>query len=870
MTKTPKDQTLFDAVAETQKTTSSTPKRSQTSATTPKKSTKKPAKKTPKTRRTPQNTAQTATEHQELTQKIHQKYHQEARLENTKLSVYLGKTLAAQLSKHLGVHTVEELLNYHPKKYLPRGKLTPFSELEYEQDVTLMAQVVDVRTRSMRSRRGSITEIIISDQLSDEEDHNDEAPLGTVYSYRTQKPSHPLLTGSASGYSDSYGTLPSPAHQLHGYAHPSNAHRMTLTFFNAWSAARDMQTGDHVLFSGKVGAYKGELTLTNPHYAVIGEYHRATGDNVSSHAYTQAHAPIPVYRANAKFPTDRISAAIAELLDHAPLSELEDPLPPETRHKRKIPTLAWTYRALHTPDSDDTWKQAQHSLRYREAFILQSALARIRAQRAEHTTDSWPYLKNGYAQRLLELLPYQLTDGQKNVGEEIRQDLSQRTPMNRLLQGDVGSGKTVVALRAMLQVIDSGGQAAMLAPTEVLAEQHYQSVCEILRPLTSHNDDEPPVCVRLLKASMPASEKKQVLLDIASGAADIVIGTHALLSSDVNFARLGLAVVDEQHRFGVEQRDSLRNADGELPHRLVMTATPIPRTVAMTVFGDLDISVLDQLPAGRQKIKSIVVPLAEHPHWEHRLWERAREEIDAGHQVYVVVPKVGEDISEDEVSSEAEHLFSTDQGSSQKKLHSAIEVLERLSHMPVLSGVRIDMLHGRLDTQTKAHVMQSFSEGDIQLLVCTTVVEVGVNVPNATLMMILDADRFGISGLHQLRGRIGRGQLPGTCLLVTEQEQGSPSRDRLDAVASTTDGFELSRIDLRQRREGDILGAAQSGKKSTLKLLRAIDDADIIEKAREDARLLIEEDPTLGKHPDVARWIERFVGAEHEQFLSRG
>jgi len=443
---------------------------------------------------------------------------------------------------------------------------------------------------------------------------------------------------------------------------------------------------------------------------------------------------------------------------------------------------------------------------------------------------------------------------------------------------------------------------------EVLAEQHLRSVLDILGDMAAPEDsdaddsaagsaegapagsgEEPcRVRVRLLTASMGTRAKRKVLQELADGTAQIVIGTHALLSDEVSFHDLGLVVVDEQHRFGVEQRDSLRGTDGALPHRLVMTATPIPRTVAMTVFGDLDVSVLDTLPVGRQKISTHVVPLAEKPAWASRLWRRAREEIDAGHQVYVVVPKIGEDgdsLEEGTAFFGASSLNGAGAGNSAQgyfgqggsvssdgkvQLTSVASMYSYLSAEDALVGVRIGTLHGRMDPAEKTAVMTAFERGEIDLLISTTVIEVGVNVPNATLMIIMDADRFGISGLHQLRGRVGRGGYAGTCLLVTRQEEGGVSRERLDAVASTTDGFELSRIDLAQRREGDILGAAQSGSKSTLRFLRALADADIIERAREDARSVVEKDPTLAKHPSLARTIDRALDADREAFLGRG
>jgi len=839
------------------------------------------------------------------------RYNDEKRLENAPLTRYLPTATARALKTHLSISTVGELLEYFPRKYLPRGELSRFADLVEGQDVTIIARVTNVLTRTMAARRGKITEVTITDTLAESDQNSvDNSSSGTfaVREGRANTPqrmpagkTNPRVSGLAapsagySGYADSYGQQSSgnnffgvPQH-IFGGSDISGAGRVgstiKLSFFNAWTAAREIHAGEIMMFSGKVGIYRGEYTLTNPHYALL-------SDDGNANAPERAEAPIPVYRAPVKLPTDRIATAIAQLIESVPLKELEDPIPYKIRRARKVPSLEWTYRALHTPDSEDTWRAAQAQMRYREAFVLQSALARLHAARAAHATVARPALPDGAADALLNVLPYELTEGQQRVGKEISRDLASPSPMNRLLQGDVGSGKTVVALRAMLQVADSGGQSAMLAPTEVLAEQHFRSILDILGDLADtegipgyettlfhpqnqkeSKKTEHRVRVRLLSASMPSAHKRAVLAEIADGTADVVIGTHALLSDTVTFRDLGMVVVDEQHRFGVEQRDSLRGNNGELPHRLVMTATPIPRTVAMTVFGDLDVSVLDQLPAGRQQTATHVVPLAEKPTWADRLWTRAREEIDAGHQVYVVVPKIGDD---DEELEEGQQLFGDagregSQSSDGKiRLTSVTAMTAYLKQNPALTGTRIASLHGRMDSEEKTAVMTAFERGEIDILVSTTVIEVGVNVPNATLMMIMDADRFGISGLHQLRGRVGRGGFAGTCLLVTRQEAGGVSRERLDAVASTTDGFKLSQIDLQQRREGDILGAAQSGKKSTLKFLRALADATIIERAREDARALIAADPTLAKHPNLARTIDRALDADREAFLGRG
>ena len=874
------------------------------------------AKKAPAERKAPAEKSTSASVAAEAKSRALARYAAEDSLENAPLKKYLPAPSAKAIATHLGITTVGQMLEYFPRKYLPRGELSSFAELVEGQDVTIIARVVHVSTRTMAARRGKITEVTITDRLADSSAHeesgfggivsvtpgrvNASAPgassrgasgLGLRWQATGQhNPRIDSLAAPASytGYADSYGQddftrpeqgglfgVPAPA--------PLIGAQMKLSFFNAWTAAREIREGETMMFSGKVGIYRGEYTLTNPHYALLSK------DASGSEMNEAATAPVPVYRAPAKLPTDRIAGYMEQLLEKVPLKELEDPVPYAIRRARKVPSLAWTYRALHTPDTEDTWRAAQAQMRYREAFVLQSALARLHSARAAHRTQARPPIKDGLANRLLEVLPYELTEGQRKVGEEISADLASESPMNRLLQGDVGSGKTVVALRAMLQVADAGGQSAMLAPTEVLAEQHLRSVLDILGDMAAPEDSdgsaggipEGTVRVRLLTASMGTRAKRQVLKELADGTAQIVIGTHALLSDDVRFNDLGLVVVDEQHRFGVEQRDGLRGPDGALPHRLVMTATPIPRTVAMTVFGDLDVSVLDTLPAGRQKISTHVVPLAEKPAWASRLWQRAREEIDAGHQVYVVVPKIGEDGDGLEEGAEffgasvptvagTPGLGGRASSDGKVQLTSVASMHAYLSAEDSLVGVRIGTLHGRMDPAEKTAVMTAFERGEIDLLISTTVIEVGVNVPNATLMIIMDADRFGISGLHQLRGRVGRGGYAGTCLLVTRQEEGGVSRERLDAVASTTDGFELSRIDLAQRREGDILGAAQSGSKSTLRFLRALADADIIERAREDARSVVEKDPTLAKHPSLARTIDRALDADREAFLGRG
>ena len=459
-------------------------------------------------------------------------------------------------------------------------------------------------------------------------------------------------------------------------------------------------------------------------------------------------------------------------------------------------------------------------------------------------------------------LPFQLTAGQRTVAEEIAYDLAQPHPMHRLLQGEVGSGKTVVALRAMLSVIDNGGQAALLAPTEVLAAQHLRTIQKLLGPLAQGGmlgGSELATQVTLITGSQNAAARKEALAVAASGAAGIIIGTHALLGESVAFKDLGLIVVDEQHRFGVEQRDALKMKATNPPHLLVMTATPIPRTVAMTVFGDLDVSTLRELPLGRQPITTHVIPVLEKPGFLERAWERIREEVGQGHQAYIVAPRISAGTPED---SDIDFLM----GESSVEIAS-VEDLGPLLSGGALQGLKVAPLHGRQSAELKDATMRAFTEKEIDVLISTTVIEVGVDVPNATVMVIMDGDRFGVSQLHQLRGRVGRGTSPGLCLLVTNAVAESPARERLEAVAGTLDGFELSRIDLEQRREGDVLGSNQSGGRSHLRLLRVLRDESMIEQAREDATTILE--LGISKYPVLAAELAHIQADAAAEYIDK-
>ena len=614
--------------------------------------------------------------------------------------------------------------------------------------------------------------------------------------------------------------------------------KITLAFFNQAWRQKDLHPGVRGLFCGRIGVFSGKLQLAHPDYELFEEL-----DQEKAKAWSDL--PIPIYPATNSLTTWKIQKSIQMILDSLP--EIQEYLSPETLERLSILPLDSAIRQIHQPKIEPEWRSARESLKWREALLLQLQLVRKKNEANRQAAHS--ILAGELVGTFDKLLPFDFTIGQLAVNAEIEKDLASGHPMHRLVQGEVGSGKTVVALRAMLAAIDSGFQAALLAPTEVLASQHLASIHKTLGADLSHQ-----VGLRLLTGQMGATEKKKALLDVASGKCGLVVGTHALISAQVEFADLALVVVDEQHRFGVNQREALRAKAKLSPHTLTMTATPIPRTLAITVFGDLEVSTLRELPAGRQPISSHVVQVSE-PKLVSRVWQRVAEEIRAGRQAFVVCPRIEPGTLEE---GETEELGITEQVAPA----AAAEVFEALKLNPNLAGVSIGLLHGKLDSATKDAVMQAFSAGEIQLLVSTTVVEVGVNVPNATAMVILDADRFGISQLHQLRGRVGRGSYAGICLMLTAAEPGSLALQRLEAVASTLDGFELSEIDLELRGEGDVLGENQSGGRSQLKLLRVTRDGPLIEESRQLAIEMLDQ----GLNPR----LEQVLKEIDAQALSRG
>jgi ATP-dependent DNA helicase RecG len=724
------------------------------------------------------------------------------------LTDVLGKKSADALAKALDLHTVGDLLRHYPRRYDQRGELTKIVGLELGAHATVLAQVERVAKRIMRSRRGTILDVRITDGFS----------------------------------------------------------TLDCTFFNQAWRERELLPGVAGMFAGKVTAFRGKLQLANPEYELLDE------DSDESTVDDWATKRVPVYPAATGLPTWTIRRCVRQVLDT--WDGVEDPLPGSLRSRHRLLGLVDALRKIHQPADEREEYQAKHRLKWDEALAVQLVLAQRRLSVGARPAPACPPVPDGILDAFDARLPFELTAGQREVGETVAADLSGAHPMNRLLQGEVGSGKTLVALRAMLQVVDSGRQAAMLAPTEVLAAQHVRSLAELLGDLAQAGElgaAEKATRITLLTGSLPAAKRKQALLDAVSGAAGIVVGTHALIQDKVQFADLGFVVVDEQHRFGVEQRDALRaraGGDGS-PHVLVMTATPIPRTVAMTVYGDLEISALRELPMGRSPIATSVVPVAEKPGWLERAWQRVREEVAAGHQAYVVCPRIGDGTSiGEDVEADGPDGEPPAEDSDRRAPLAVTEVAPALAE-GALAGLRLAVLHGKLPSDEKDTVMRAFAAGDVDVLVATTVVEVGVNVPNATVMAIMDADRFGVSQLHQLRGRVGRGSAPGLCLLVTEMPDGTAARERMAAVAATLDGFELARMDLELRREGDILGAAQSGRNSALRMLSLLRDEDLIAQARTEARELVDDDPSLAGYPGLVSMVSGLVDEERAEYLEK-
>ena len=617
---------------------------------------------------------------------------------------------------------------------------------------------------------------------------------------------------------------------------------LRVTFFNQPWRQRQFPNGTEAMFFGRVDAFKGTRSMANPEVDLLGDAEIGI-------------RPLYPQSDKHKLYSKDIREWVAEALRRA--RELSEPLPAAVTDRFDFVTRTAAFKGIHTPDSFHERDEARRRLVFDELLRIQLALA-LRKRALERSASGFRHVVTGdLIERFHASLPFTLTDGQRAAIAEIESDLAAAFPMHRLLQGDVGSGKTVVAVSALLAAVQGGHQGAFMAPTEVLAEQHATTIRALLDGLDVAADSgtlfaERPLRVALLTNRTTAAERRRLLPELASGAVDIVIGTHALIQEGVEFASLGVVVIDEQHRFGVEQRAALRGkAGGEaVPDVLVMTATPIPRTAAMTVYGDLDMSVLRERPAHRQEHIVTVwerVPPGDLTLGELAVWDRVRSEVEAGHQAFVVCPLI----------EESEKL----------EVRSAERTYQELNEGP-LAGLKLGLMHGRLSSAEKELTMGLFRAGHLDVLVSTTVIEVGIDVPNATVMVILDAQRFGIAQLHQLRGRVGRGADQSWCYLVGWEEEvpAAPKEGRLAAMERTDDGFELAEVDLELRGEGTIMGERQKGR-TDLKLASLRRDREWVEHARDVAFELVDADPMLARHQELAHEVESFLDDDEREFL---
>lgn len=711
------------------------------------------------------------------------------------LTAHVGKAAARRLEK-CGLLTVRDLVEYSPRRYYKWGKLSDISKLQVGEDATVLVQVK--KQNLLRNRSGRGVRLLVD------------------------------VTDGASS--------------------------LTCTFFakNPYMLSphqRLLKPGATVLMAGKLGEYRGNLQMVQPEFEELEEGSRVVAER-------RAGRPIPIYRSCGGLSSWKIGALISGLLDRVQLDDADDPLPEDVKGEHGLIGYGDALMRLHRPASDVDWQEAKRSLAWMEAFVLQAALlARKERRRSHNAIPIKPDTENQVADQLVENLPFTLTAAQRQAWQQIETDIQDPSPMQRLLQADVGAGKTIIALLAMAQTVGAGYQAALLAPTEVLARQHYVSITRMLDGAGLQ------IPVHLVTASRPAAEKTAALGALASGEPSIAIGTHALLSEGVQIPDLAMLVVDEQHRFGVTQRDQLREQADHTPHTLVMTATPIPRTIAMAVFGDLDVTTMDELPPGRQPVETHLVNSANTV-WMQRTWQRAKEEVDEGGRVFVVCPRI-EVQDEDEEDTPALPLgVNVEPGASASRYPAATVVHEELLEKPIFKGLQIGLAHGAAKPEENAETFRRFQTGDAPILVATTVVEVGVDVPEATMMVVLGADRFGLSTLHQLRGRVGRSDRPSVALLVSAPNDNPTTAERLAAIEGTTDGFVLAEADLRLRSEGDVLGRDQAGNVSGLRFLSVTSDGPVIEAAREAAAKVLGEDPRLERHASLVSAVNGRLGED--------
>lgn len=737
---------------------------------------------------------------------------------DTPLSLCLGKAATKKLTE-AGLMTAGDLLYLAPRRYYTWGKLTNIGWLREGQEATALVQVLNANMVQNRSGRGVRFVVTVTD----------------------------------------------------------GQQNLSLTFFakNQYMLSphqRMLQPGATVLVSGKVGSYQGNIQMVQPEFEEL-------EDSSPEAAARRAGRPIPIYRSISGLPSWKVGALIRTVLEGLDPNSVPEVLPGPVRDRYGLTTGLQALKWLHVPMQKVDWEIAKRTLAWEEALVLQTALLSGRLDATGKRIRKAHSLTTGVGahgasdpqrtmtETLIDALPFSLTDSQQFAWAEISGSLNSEEPMQRLLQADVGAGKTVMALLAMVAAVDTGLQAAMLAPTEVLARQHYVSLQKML---AGANLDIP---LHLLTGKRPGAERDAALSALAGGEPAIVVGTHALIQDGVEIPNLALLVVDEQHRFGVAQRDKLREGRDFTPHLLVMTATPIPRTIAMTVFGDLDVTLMKGMPPGRKPVQTHLIN-NHNKVWMERIWSRAREEVEGGGRVFVVCPRIDTKLDEEtETSEDAEAPKgsgaqtdglliddATVDGSVDSDVPAASVVIDDLRHMPELDGIRIGLAHGRRTPEENAQAFAEFASGDVPILVATTVIEVGVDVPEATLMVVLGAQRFGLSQLHQLRGRVGRSDAQSVCLLVSPPTDNKTTAQRLQAMAETTDGFALAEVDLRLRSEGDVLGQSQSGRFSGLRFLSIRSDAGVIASARAAAEEILEADPSLSNYHDLKVQVTRSIG----------
>lgn len=765
--------------------------------------------------------------------------------------------------RSLGVLTVGDALTYYPFRVTDPVPLRSIREARIGEPMAFTAEVRAVRVASSGARGNGRLEVVVDD---------------SAFAASRRQP----------------GAIA----RLVFFSHKKQ--------YLDWMSGR-LRQGTCVVVAGTPGVFNDQLQFTHPEVLTVGmhptsrykfvreENQPLDVHNVSLGAPTSPRPdvespeeglarvcrPRPVYHASSRISSDHIHDSILDMLrllaeseDSAVSEEKEeedsraclmsglarsipDILPERIRADKNLMHRAEAFLNIHDPVSTKEFHRAIATLRYEEAFVCQTALLQARAHAGHASAEPCP--DTALRDAMIDSLPFDLTDGQREVIDSIAADMSRDHPMQRLLQGEVGSGKTVVALAAMLQAVGSGHQAVLVAPTQVLAEQHHRTIAAMVDRMAeqavpdsdSHPLSAPPVI--LLTGGMKLAARRRALATAASGEPCIVVATHAAFSKTFQAPNLALAVIDEQHRFGVEQRESLRGKalSGKAPHLLIMTATPIPRTAAMTWFGDLDISWLTELPGGRKPIRTFVVPEADG-HLMGSMFAHIRQRIDAGERAYVVCARIDDsdesgegDLLDDAMAAESAQSARNGAAPPLRPLHTVVQIADRLAKLPQFQGVRFATLTGRDDDATKQQVMAGFASGGTPILVATTVIEVGVDVPQASCMVVFDADRFGLSQLHQLRGRVGRGGTSSWAFLVSQAEPGSLGEQRLAVIRDTTDGSAIAEEDLRLRGAGDVLGDAQSGGKSSLKLLRVVKDAELIVDARERAEALLAEDPEL-------------------------